>query len=119
MSTLTVAEQCYRRSVARAESDGLPEWLEGSDGWWLSGNRGQAIAFFASEHGHAFTEVRARREYMRIDHDAIRDLVDDLAAQGREMPEIAYTYEDEGWMWEHCAKDDERGVALWYCEVKP
>lgn len=122
-----LADAIYARSVAEADGQGIPDWIEDGDGgMWLPGNRGQAIAFYAGEHGVGFTQVRARRQYMRIDYDAIRDLATDYAqdlADGHyapeDMPEIAYTYEDEGWRWEACGKDDERAIGLWYCEIPP
>jgi len=114
----------YERSVSEADNSGLPDWLDDGDGgmWLPTQTRGAAIAFFASEMGHAFTEVRARKQYMRINHDAIFDLADDMARDdGYEHDDhpVAYTWEGEGWLWEHCEKHDERAVALWYCELKP
>ncbi len=118
------AQAIYKRSVAEADNSGLPDWLEDHDGgmWLPADTRGQAIAYYAAEYGHAFTEVRAQRQYMRIDHDAIRDLAEDMARDdGYESDDepVAYTWEGEGWLWERCGKGDERGVALWYCELRP
>lgn len=113
----------YERSIALADSEGVPDWIEdGGDGWWLPiPNRASAIDFYAREHGLGFTEVRCIREYMRIDRDAIADAAADIAEgdpddYGDEP--IAYTWEGEGWLWQRCEKGASGAVALWRCEKR-
>ena len=117
-------QDIYERSIAEALPQGVSDWLDDGDGgmWLPCETRGQAIAYYASELGHAFTEVRARREYMRISLDAIRDRAHDIASDdGYEDDDhpIAYTWEGEGWVWERCKRDDDRAMALWYCDLRP
>lgn len=113
----------YEESLKEAE-DSWPEHLEsGDDHMWLRhSTRGAAAAFFASEYGCAFTQVRVTREYMRISRDAIRDSAADTAAEGWEDGDpipIAYTWPDEGWLFETCGPKDPGSLAFWRCEEKP
>lgn len=112
------ADAIYARSIAIAES-GFPDYVEDGDGgMWIGGTRGSAAAFYAAEYGIPFVKVRVRRAHLRIDRQAIRDTAHYLAREAwSTADEIAYTYEDEGWMWESCKPGE--GYALWYCEAKP
>jgi hypothetical protein len=73
------------------------------------------------------TAVQCARVFMRIDRDAIRDSAVDLAAEDWESGEIddaehlptANTWEDSGWLYQECERDDAGSVAMWRCKVKP
>lgn len=117
-------EDLYARSVAEAEVSGHPEYIEFHDDHLViaAATRGQAKQFFAGEYGCEFVEVSAKRVYMRIDFQAIKDVAHDMAADGAYEDEdlagdIAYTWECEGWVWEYCAHGDDRAVAFWECTL--
>lgn len=111
----------YERSKAEALASGFSDWIEDGDGtMWLPGSRGSARAFYAGECGFPFTKVRAKREYMRISLQAIRDLAADMAPdENYEDDDVAYTWEGEGWLWELCDKDAKGALGLWRCEGMP
>ncbi len=115
-------QRIYERSKDEALASGFSDLIEDGDGtMWLPGTRGSARAFYAGEQDVPFTKVRVRREYMRINLQAIWDAAYDLASDAErgytvDPDEIAYTYDGEGWMWEECAKDDPRALGLWRCE---
>lgn len=117
----TIAAICERtRDLALS---GVPDCIEDHDGgmWLPTATRNQARMFYASEIGTEYVRVRARREYMRVNLDAIEDQARDDVESGEYEAEdlaghIAYTWEGEGFMWSRCKKGDEGAVAFWYCE---
>lgn len=115
------AIQIAERSIAEALAfTGAPDWLSDEDAvmWLPHEKRGNAAAYYATEYDVPFTKVQVRREYMRIDLDAIRDLAADMACDdGYEDDDspVAHTWED-GFRWQVCKRGDERAVAFWRCE---
>lgn len=116
-------EAIYERSKTEALAAHIGDYI-GDDGgtyWVAAGTRGQAMAFAAWEFFDGdFIRVRARRVYMAVDLQAIRDRAHDLACDAQQgytvrEDEVAYTWEDYGWLWSVVPKDHPRAVPLWEC----
>lgn len=115
------AAAIYTRSAEEALIYGMPDFTENHDGtmWIPVETRGDAKQFFAAENGIAFIDVRAVKEYMRIDLDAIADLAHDVAGDPNyDEDYIAYTWEGYGWMWTPCKQGDARAVRFWRCDER-
>lgn len=118
----------YVKSVAEAEAEAPERIMDaGEEVWSIPGerkDRSLIIAFYASEIGVDFAEVKCTRRHMRIARDSIQEVAAELAASVVAAPDeyandpIAYTWPDEGWTYEDCEADAPGAIAMYRCEVK-
>lgn len=118
------AIRIYEETLKDAAAN-YPDQIESADGetWSIAmDKRAHAIAHYAREFGIEFTDVRCTRRYMCIDTDPISERAAELACEDPDdvgKHPIAYTWEDDGYMWCDCEAKTPGAVAFWKCEQKP
>jgi hypothetical protein len=116
----------YVHSISEATGSDVPDYIDSGAGEIVTfpgerSDRARIIANYAADWGIDFAEVSCTRRYMQISFDAIHERAAELAAENPDEVgkcPIAYTWEDEGWIWEDCDPKDPGAVGMYRCERK-
>jgi hypothetical protein len=114
------------RSIEQAERETPTDWIasEDLDRMWIAHEKkSYAIRQFIAETEpwRPQKDVKCRREWMRVDYDAIEETAREVASDEWNTDDdldgyVAYTWEGVSFIWSACKRTDERALPFWRVE---